>query len=79
MACADCGFLAEPFKDWGYLSDANPRWPCDHSATRCRYCDSCSAWWHRPDMEKESDEGAILRVDCPACVEADAALLEDSR
>ena len=72
MSCADCGFVPEPFQAWGFLLDANPVWSCDHSGTKCRYCDSCSAYWHRPDMEEDDSDGQIKREDCPDCVAFDA-------
>lgn len=76
MACADCGFIPEPFKDWGYLLTPHPRWDCDHAGQLCRYCDSCSAWWHRPGMDADHDEGEILHADCPECAQFAA---EDER
>ncbi len=76
MGCKDCGFVPEPFKEWGFLSDSNPRWSCAHSGGNCRYCDSCSAWWHRTDMEKETDEGRIKREECPECTAINEAFNE---
>lgn len=79
MSCRDCGFIPEPFKEWGFLDQPRPRWECDHSGLRCRFCNSCSAWWHRLDIEADHDEGDILHADCPECVEADAALVGVAR
>ncbi len=76
MGCSNCTFEPEPFKSWGYLESPHPNWPCKHSYGNCRYCDSCSAWWHRPDMEEETDEGGIVRLDCPDCTSTTEAMEE---
>ncbi len=72
MGCPSCSFVPEPFQAWGFLDDAMPSWPCAHSYGNCRYCDSCSAYWYRPDMEKETDEGRIKREMCPECTSFEA-------
>lgn len=75
MSCPNCGFVAEPFKEWGYLD--GPVWwdYCEH-VQAMRECRSCSTRWWRPGLEPDWDIDGAAHEDCPACKEFAA---EDER
>lgn len=75
MSCPNCGFVAEPFKKWGYL-DGPVHWDyCEHYLA-ARDCRSCSQLWWKPDFEYAWDEGGCPRVDCPDCLSTIEAMEE---